>query len=636
MFVHGPEGMGRASVVSEFYYEDEDAFDRVYIEVAARQADGRMVPQGEMLGQVLRGFGVADTEQPSSEAARFDAFQRLSAGKRFLLVIKDAVSAQQVTNLIPAAAPDAVLVVTTRTMLRDLLPHDFADIPLGKLPQAESRELLTDRLKSTAGKIAADTLRELADLCDGYPLLIDIVAAQLTGRARAAERFLADLRRSGAALIEMDPSQRMARFLDLAYEHLERKLQLTYRRLALLPGQSFGADAAAIALDVPVVEAGRLLDELVDTSLLVFDEEAGRYSFYRVVRADALRRAQEVDGPRECGSVRARVVTWYLDRAVPMDAALSRRWRVGPVFERYARAGGPVVAREEATAWFDAEWPALVASVGMAHEDGLHQIAWQTCVALFKYLHLHGHYDAWLDTHRLGVLSAQAADATAGLMQVISQRGAAHLALGELRSARADFTASLESAVRARHPLGEQSAHEWLGKVAAAERDIDAALEAYDKSGAVMTRVGDAIPVDQQGRMRALLDLHRARAVLAREEWARAAALVADGPRFFERIGEAENQAKCLLVLGRAAHGSGEQSEAVRCFSLAATLFEGDKARRAQADALRWLGDALAAAGRRDEALQAYLSAKEIFVGLGDARADAVQERIDALLNEDG
>ncbi|MBB5808921.1 tetratricopeptide (TPR) repeat protein [Saccharothrix ecbatanensis] len=628
--------MGRASLISEFYHEDRDAFGRVYIEVAARQADGTMVPPGEMLGQVLRGLGVPDTELDSSDAARLYAFHRVSAGKRFLLVIKDAVSVEQVTNLIPAAAPDAVLVVTTRTMVRDLLLHDFADIPLGKLPQAESRELLTDRLKSTAGKIAADTLRELADLCDGYPLLIKMLAAQLTGRARVVERFLADLRRSGAALIEMDRSQQMARFLDLAYENLEPGLPLVYRRLALLPGQSFGADAAAIALDVPPVEAERLLDQLVDMSLLVFDEDTDRYSFYRVVRADALRRAQEVDGPRECGSARARIVTWYLDQAVPMDAALSRRWRVGPVFERYARAGGPVVAREEATAWFDAEWPALVASVGMAHEDGLHEIAWQTCVALFKYLHLHGHYDAWLDTHRLGVLSAQTADATAGLMQVISQRGAAHLALGELRSARADFTASLESAVRAVHPLGEQSAHEWLGKVAAAERDIDTALDAYDKSEAVIARVADAIPADQQGRMRALLDLHRARALLVRSEWARAAALVADGPRFFERIGEAENQAKCRMVLGRAAHGSGDQSEAVRCFSLAATLFEGDNARRAQADALRWLGDALAAAGRRDEALQAYLSAKELFVSLGDARADAVQERIDALLNEDG
>jgi hypothetical protein len=53
MFVHGPEGMGRASLISEFYHEDWDAFGRVYIEVAARQADGTMVPPGEMLGQAI-------------------------------------------------------------------------------------------------------------------------------------------------------------------------------------------------------------------------------------------------------------------------------------------------------------------------------------------------------------------------------------------------------------------------------------------------------------------------------------------------------------------------------------------------------------------------------------------------------
>ena len=53
-----------------------------YIEVAARQPDGKLVQQGEMLGQALRGLGVAEADLASSDAARAEAFQRLSAGKR--------------------------------------------------------------------------------------------------------------------------------------------------------------------------------------------------------------------------------------------------------------------------------------------------------------------------------------------------------------------------------------------------------------------------------------------------------------------------------------------------------------------------------------------------------------------------
>lgn len=630
LFVHGPEGMGRASLASEFFHEDPSAFDS-YIEVVARQPDGRLVQQGEMLGQALRGLGLADTDQAGSDAARSDAFQRLSTGKRFLMVVKDVASAEQVTRLIPAAAPDAAVVVTTRTMLRELLHHDFADIPLGKLPQAESRQLLAMCLDGTADKIAVKTLHELADLCDGFPLLIRILAAQLARRPRTAARFVGDLRTSATALLSMDYSQRMTRFLDLAYEFLVRDLQVAYRRLALLPGPSFSAGAAAIALDTEVTNVERLLDDLVDTNLLVFDEESDRYSFYRIVRADARRRARLVDGAETCRSAISRVTAWYLDQAVPRDAALAKRWRVGPVFERHAVTRAQPVGRADAARWFDAEWPSLADCVGMAHEEGLHDIAWQTCVVLFKYLHLHGHYDSWLDTHRLGVLSAEASGDIAGIMQVTSQRGAAHLAVGDRESARADFVVSLEAAARIGHVLGEQSAQEWLGKVAAEAGDVDSAVAYYDESEAVIRHAREAIDAEQQERMRALLSLHRARLSLFRNAWEKAAVTAADALRYFESGDESDNEAKCLLVLGKAAYALGETAEAVRRFEGAADLFGRDNARRAQADALRWLGDALVAAGRAHEAALAYRRAQEIFVSLGDSAADLVADRLGAL-----
>lgn len=630
LFVHGPEGMGRASLASEFFHEDPSAFDS-YIEVAARQPDGRLVPQGEMLGQALRGLGLADSDQAGSDAARSDAFQRLAAGKRFLMVVKDVASAEQVTRLIPSAAPDSAVVVTTRTMLRELLHHDFADISLGKLPQAESRQLLVTCLDGTADKIAVETLHELADLCDGFPLLIRILAAQLARRPRTAARFAADLRTSATALLGMDYSLRMSRFLDLAYEFLVRDLQIAYRRLALLPGPSFGAEVAAVALDTEVANVERLLDDLVDTNLLVFDEESDRYSFYRIVRADARRRAQQVDGVEVCRSTTSRVTAWYLDQAVPRDAALAKRWRVGPVFERHAATRARPVGRADAATWFDAEWRALADCVGMAHEAGLHDVAWQTCVVLFKYLHLHGHHDAWLDTHRLGVLSAGASGDAAGIMQVTSQRGAAHLAVGDLESARADFVVSLDAAIRIAHVLGEQSAQEWLGKVAAAARDLDSAVARYDESEAVIRRARGVIDAEQQERMRALLSLHRARLSLIQKSWEKATVAAADALRYFESGDESDNEAKCLLVLGKAAHALGDAAEAVPRFEGAVDLFGRDNARRAQADALRWLGDALVAAEHAEDAARAYLRAQELFVSLGDSTADLVADRLAAL-----
>lgn len=631
IFVHGPEGLGRFSVVSEFFHEDREAFGGVYIEVTARRPDGSLVPQGEMLGQALRGLGVPDADQPDSDTARADAFQRLSAGRRFLLVVKDAAGAEQVANLIPAAAPDAAVVVTTRAVVRELFSLEFIDIALQKLPQDESRQLLAHGVGTGVDKIDAGTLRELADLCDGFPLLLRILAAQLNGRPRAAARFLTELRGSMTALLVMDHSQRMTKFLDLTYTSLLRELQGAYRWLSLLPGPGFGLDAAAVALDTTVDVAERLLDDLVDANLLIF-EDPGRYSFHSIVRADARRRNDEEDDADLRSAATARIVSWYLTEAIPRDGALSDRWRVGPAFAEFEASGRVTPSLSEANTWLDAEWPALVACVGAAQSVKLHETAWQVCVAAFKYLHKHGHYDAWLDSHRLGLASAEIAGNVLGVMLVSSQRGAAYLAIGDCVNARRDFVSSRDAAIRAGHALGEQSAYEWLGKVAAAENDIDTALDWYDQSESVITRAGDAISDLQKARMRGLLRLQRARALLKRDAWHDAAVAVAGALQYFdERSREVENRAKCLLVLGKAENGIGHAAEAARWFEGAADLFAHDNLARAEADARFSLGEVLAAIDRQTEAVEAYRRSLELFVRLGDSSADTVCARLDAL-----
>jgi tetratricopeptide (TPR) repeat protein len=635
MFVHAPEGLGRFSVASEFFYDDPEAFAGVWIEIAARQADGSLTSQGDMLAQALRGLGLPDAEQPASDAARAEAFQRLSAGRNFLLFIRDVASAVQVAALIPDAAPQAAVLVTTRTLLRDLYSLDFADIALHKLPEKESRELMAKGLGPTADKIDPDTLRELADLCDGFPLLIRVLSAQIVGRARTAPRFLVDVRNSVIVLLSMDVSQRMAKSLDLSYDTLLRDLQRAYRTVSLIPGSSFSSAAAAAAMNTDLDQAERLLDELVDANLLVFDESE-RYSFHGIIRADATLRAREIDGPEGCSAAVGRVVIWYLDEAVPRDAALSDRWRVGPVFAEYTRSGREPIARDDANAWFEAEWRTLVACVAAAQTVALHDGAWQLCIAAFKFLHQHGHYDAWLDSHSLALTSAEMSGNTAAIMQITSQRGAARLAVGSLDLARTDFLRSLDAAVAAKNPLGEQSAQEWLGKVEAAEGDVDAALRAYDLSQAVIDRAGDAIPPLQRVRMAALLSLQRARAFLIRQSWDDASASITGAVDYFgPQSKERENRAKSLLVLGQARFGAGDVAGAVVHFADAAGLFARDHIRRAEAGARLWLGDAHSGLGDTTSAVGAYQRSLELFSGLGDPTGDVVQGRIDALRQRD-
>jgi len=621
--VHGRAGLGSYSLAAEACGEHLQTLGGIYIEVQAAMPDGRPVPLGEVLGQALRGLGAAEADLAVSDEARVEAYQRLSAGRRFVLLVKDAVVAEQVDPLVPSSAPDALMLVTSRRALRALYARNFIAVQLDRLPAEEARELLISSLGPTAGEIDSGLVEELDRLCDGHPLLIRLVAAHLLGRARVAEPLVTRIRRSRAALLELDVTKPVASSLTLAYEGLKEPLRQAYRRAALVPGPDLTPDVAAIACATDVLTAAEMLDELVDANLLSVDEMSGRYTFHTVVREHARLRAREDEGDERCDTVVGRIARWYLDEAVPRDAALTERWRVGAAFAASSRPRPP---RDQAIEWFDREWRNVVACVGVAHGAAEHDVAWQLCVVVFKYLHMHGHTDAWLESHRLGVESARHVGDRAGVMQVTNQRGAAWMAVRAFRDARADFEDSLAAALDVGHAEGQQSNLEWLGKLSAQEGDVDAAFVCYDESEAVIVGGRPPIAPEQAARMRALLDLHRARAHLRRDARPEAVAAVTRAlDHFHAGGGERENRAKCLSVLGDALEG---RSTAADAHDEAAALYRADGLRRAEAGALLRVGHLDAVPQRARAALKRSC---ELYAELGDPDEDKARAALDHL-----
>ncbi|WP_410631501.1 NB-ARC domain-containing protein [Amycolatopsis sp. cmx-4-83] len=611
--VHARAGLGSYSLAAEVC-EDHLAHDGAYVEVQATTVDGQAVPPGVLLGQALRGLGLAEPDLPASDTERAHAYQRKSAGRRFVLLVKDVVAAEQVEPLIPHAAPDAVVLVTSRRALRRLYPHGFLAVPLDGLPTEQARELMLTSLGQTAAQLEAALVDELCDLCDGHPLLIRLVAAHLLGRARAAEPLVARVRRSRAALLELDVAQPVASALKLAYDGLSDVHRRAYRRVSLIPGPGFTAAAAAIACHTDVLSAAELLDELVDACLLAFDEVTDRYAFHAVVREHARLRAFDDEDSDVRDAIVADIVEWYLLEAVPRDAALSGRWRVGDVFVAVRQ---PLPSRDDAIRWFEAEWQNLVACVSAAEHVERHEAAWQLCVALFKFLHMHGHTAAWLESHRLGLAAAERTGDLPAIMQVTNQRGAAWVAIGDYDAAKADFSASLAAAESAGHVLGKQSNLEWLGKVAARRGDFEEAFARYDESERVIETAGSAISADQSARMRALLNLQRARAHQQSDDAPAARGAATRALSWFAATGERENQAKCLLVLGELAEDSAAHREA-------AELFEADGLRRPAAEAWHRVG-------QRDADPAVLERARRLYAELGDRREDDVKADLDRL-----
>lgn len=628
MYVHGLEGLGVSCLVTQFALENRREIDGPLIWLAGRQPDGREVPVGELLAQALWAFGVLESDVGASDAQRAIAYQRVSRGRRYVLVVDDLVSDAQVTELIPPDAPDAVIVATTALTRRTLQRKGFSAFTPEFLPDDAASRLFRHVLGDTATILDDSTVAELVGRCGGFPLLVKVLAAQIAGRPRVAARLLSGLRAAKVDLLTLDDERRMASCLDVTYEQLEPRHAEVYRRTASLPGPGFAAELVAAALAADPDETLMVLDDLVDANLLSF-VEPDRYCFHPIIRDDARARAESDDDPETRRDVVARSMVWLLREALPRGAAVSNRWWVDPVRELLRRLDADVVAeysRADALRWFDVEWPNLVAGIRLGHRHGLHELAWPMCVALWKYLHIHGLYDAWIDCHRDGLASARAVHDLAGILQLSSQLGAAYLAVGEYGQARACFEESREIAEYLSDALGEQSAWEWLGKVAAAERHYHRALELYGRSWDVLVEAGDRISGDQRERAFALLRLQQARARVALQEWGMAESDAAAAREYFDaRERELDNRGKCRLASGRAALGAGNAARAVTVLNEALALFERDNSRPLQAETHCLLGQAWNALGQRADAVRSYHEALAYYDSVGNPRADDVR-----------
>ncbi|TLF92479.1 hypothetical protein FEK35_30350 [Nocardia cyriacigeorgica] len=636
MYVHGLEGLGVSSLVAQFAKTYRDLIGGPLIWLRGRDPDGAAVPVGELLNHALRSLEVSDSDQQVSVGQKIALFNAACRGEKFVLVLDEMDSYAQILSLTPNDAPGAVIIATSSFEQRDLTgDHGFEPFSPELLTDESAQLLFRHGLRQTADEVDAATQTALLELCGGLPLQIKLLAAQLRGRARLARPLLARLQRAEVSLLEIGSERRISRFLDATYASTEPAYQAVYRLLAVVPATDFSPAAAAAALDADPDETAWALGKLAELHLLT-EVSPGRYAFHPLLRNYARARAEATDDDDLRREVVRRWVDWCLRAAIPPGRALSGRWWVAPVAASaagYYPGSVPVVSRDDGLAWFDSERPNLVAAVRAAHRHGHHDEAWQLCIVMWKYLHLHGFYEAWIETHEAGLDSAQEAGSDIGVMQLSQQLGAAYLATGRIEDAQACFHRFLTYAQQLGHAIGEQSALEWLGKTAARAGDYHRAQRFYQRSWAVTVAASDdAISPADKERVFALLRLQRNR---ARADAGRLEGMVDDiRPAlnyFEEQDNETDNVAKARLVLGRALLEQGDAAGAEAEFATAARHFEQERATREQAGAEFWRAKALEAARRREEALTSLDLAESLYLELGDRRADEVAAFRDGL-----
>jgi NB-ARC domain len=236
------------------------------------------------------------------------------AGRRMLIVLDDAVTAEQVTPLIPASPGSLVLVTSRRPMPSVCAAHPLR---LAELPVADGLALFSRVAR--LGPVAAGAVEQIVDLCAGSPLAIRLVAAVLRAHPGRADDLAARLCAAMLPAAGLDDTERgLAAAFILAYHALDPDPRRLLRLLGGTPPHDISAGTAAALLDAPPSTATRALRRLHAARLLDPDR-TNRYRLPAAIRWYAAHLCTVVDpGPAR------RAATTRLEAARRTAAQITR------------------------------------------------------------------------------------------------------------------------------------------------------------------------------------------------------------------------------------------------------------------------------------------------------------------------
>ncbi|MET7858479.1 BTAD domain-containing putative transcriptional regulator [Streptomyces sp. NPDC005318] len=382
--VDGTAGVGKTALVvraaRELSAEYPDGC--LFVDLRAHSTQRRQSPE-RALQRLLRSLGAAKGELPSDLEELTAVWRAATSSLRLLLVLDDALDADQVRPLLPAGAGSRVLVAGRRRLAG--LDADRR-VTLEPLDSRDAVSLLTHIIGEERAGREPEATHQLVGLCDGLPLALRIAGSRLQNRSTWTVEYLAgrmagDEHRLGELSVG-DRSVEAA--FSLSYEQLAPEQQRAFRALGLAPTVEFDVLTSATMLDRPPYATEQLLESLVDTSLLQ-QPRPGRYRLHDLVRVHARRLAEAT--PAEAATARTAALRLYLDAARIASDWGPTGYPTGP-----RPTGAPFTHWEDAETWLDAAGGELADVVGHAAALGEADYACWIAEALCDYFVRQGRY----------------------------------------------------------------------------------------------------------------------------------------------------------------------------------------------------------------------------------------------------
>ncbi|WP_052848201.1 AfsR/SARP family transcriptional regulator [Streptomyces avicenniae] len=554
--IDGMGGVGKTTLAVQVGHQLRDRFPdgRIFLALLGHDPAQPALAPENALRELLRLIGVPQGAVPSNLDQLAALWRQEMSRRRVLVILDDALNADQVEPLLPGASPSLVI-ITSRRRLAGL--SGVRSLALDVLPEDEAVALFRRQLPEHQAADREEVAR-VVRLCSYLPLAIDIAACRLLTRPAWTTTDLADR-------LASSPTGRLDEFRDgtrglvdafsMSYRVLTTAQKRFFRIVGLYPGTDFGPHAAAALAGVPVDGAEHLLEELLRVNLFR-EQSTNRFSVHDLLREYARTLASR----GEAVAAIHRLTETVLQAADLADRlAYPHRLRVG--LTEHESAG----ARPDAARWLEA----------VGHRDWF-TVEGRNLLALLEHLRAFGPARSHaLLTHVL-----------AGFLE---NEGYLLTALPHLKQAVEHWERTGEDGPRTRALLDLSAVHTHVGdyeealrlaaeavEIARAIGDIDAEMQVLHHTGTLHWHTG-----------------HYREAVLLQRHVLRLRQQYADDRQV----------ARSLNLLGVCLLHLGKWQEARQHFRHAVVIFSGMGDKRGLYRTLNNLSELMARAGRRSEAL---------------------------------
>ncbi|WP_433537895.1 BTAD domain-containing putative transcriptional regulator [Micromonospora sp. CA-249363] len=572
----GMGGVGKSTLAAHFAHlvAGDFADGQLYLDLRAEQPETDSLSARDALGSLLSSQGFHMSSVPEALAARVGLYRSLTAGRKMLVLLDNALDAAQVRPLLPNS-PACLVLVTSRSPLVDLAARDGAHLlHLDPPDMPTARRLVQRRLADAPNRSLAggappsDTLDEIIEMCGRLPLALAILAGRLSARPRLALEDVAAELRDGARRLTAfsgghgvcDPRAAFA----WSYRQLSPDAARLFRLSSAAMAAGISAEALASMSLAPPNQTRQLVREITDAAML--DEDGrGQLTSHVLVRAYAQELFLAEESVRDREAAVGRLLHHYLHSS--HQAAL-RLVPTSPAAAPGPAPAGVVAERPDsydaAMRWFEDHREILFEAVRRAAEGDFGVPPWRLALTIWPWLQLTGRFHDWQDVMQVALRAAGDSG---------DEVGAAHAmwSLADSCYHFATYDEALDLLTRAREIFSERGMVAELGGVHSALERIHSQLGGHDRALAENERALSLYRAAgfEQGEIWA--SVARGRSLVRLGAPGEAMACLDEALTQSEKFGPGTDEpairiliAECLALLGRQSHARDQLEQGLR------------------------------------------------------------------------